>query len=127
MSIWGRLAEAVGIETEANWDKFAKQRNMQRYGSTDRRNQLGPMAYFNTKGTGTAQGGLRPPIRPDPRIARGAAPQIPSGTDRPGQGNPLMSPTKMKPSPLGTAANSPQGQGQDWLSVLSGDEEEGTE
>lgn len=125
MSIWGKLAEAIGIETEANWDKAAKQRNMQRYGSTDRRNQLGPMAYFNTKGTGSAQGGMRPAMRPDPSIARNGGPMIPQGTDRPGQGNPLMSPTgAMRPSPLGTAPNSPQGRGQDWLSALSGDDDE---
>lgn len=130
MSIWGKLAEAVGIETEANWDKVAKKQNMQRWGSTDRRTQLGPQAYFNTKGTGMAQSGMRPPIRPDPAVQRNGGPMIPQGTDRPGQGNPLMSPTKAaKPSPLGTAPNSPQGRGQDWLSQLTGgdDEDEGSD
>lgn len=125
MSTWDRLAEAVGIETEANWDKVAKQRNMQRYGSADRRDKLGPMAYFNTRGTGLAQGGMRPPIAPDPSIRRNGGPMIPQGTDRPGQGNPLMSPTRATgPSPLGTAPNSPGGRGRDWLDALAGDGEE---
>lgn len=109
MSVWIRLAEAVGLETEANWDKAAKQRNMQRYGSQDRRDNLGPMAYFNTKGTGMAQG-ARKPIRPmgGPVGPGKTGMQIPSGTDRPGQVNPLAAPPARGPSPLGTAANSPQ-------------------
>lgn len=115
MSIWGKLAEAMGIETEANWDKAGKQQNMQRWGSTDRRQQPGPTAYFNKQGTGMAQG-MRPPIRPDPMVQRNGGPMIPTGTDRPGQPNPLTA----KPSPLGTAPNSPQGRGQDWLSQLAG-------
>lgn len=140
-NVWKRLAEALGIETEANWDKAAKQRNMQRYGTMDRRDKQGPQAYFNTRGTGSAQRqGMAANATPNMTPRPGGL-QIPSGTDRPGQGNPLVAPPGRK-SPLGTAPNSPQGQSpqlattqnaapndhgiqdDDWLDMLYGDDED---
>ena len=115
--IWERLAEAVGIKDAVNWSSVNKRQNMARYGSMDRRDRQGPMAYFNTKGTGAAQGGMRPPIRPDPGIQRQGM-QIPGGTDRPGQDNPLM-----RPSPLSTSANAPR-RSDPMASALAGDEED---
>ena len=117
------LAEALGIETEANWDAVAKKRNMQRYGSQGRRAR--PAAAFNIHGTGTAQRqGTAAGVRPDMTPRMGGL-QIPAGKDVPGQGNPLMAPPK-KSGPLGAAANSPpddHGVGdQDWLSMLMGDD-----
>jgi hypothetical protein len=113
MSAWKRLAEALGIETEANWDKLAKQRSMQRYGTQDRRTQTTPMQYFNLRGTGQAQrqttmAAMQPRMTPKP-----GGMQIPAGTDRPGQINPLAAPPR-KPAgppaiaPLSTPPNSPQ-------------------
>lgn len=119
MSIWRRLAEAVGVASEANWDRAAKQRNMQRYGTQDRRDQQGPMAYFNTQGTGSAQRQATAARTPPRMVGKPGGLQIPTGTDRPGQGNPLMSPNRGA-SPLGTAPNAP-GQGPDWLQDLKGD------
>lgn len=144
MSAWRRLAEALGIRVEANWDAAAKRRNMQRYGTQDRRAQLGPTPYFKPNGMGSAQ---RPSMMaqqaPDMTPRKGGL-QIPAGTDRPGQGNPLMAPPRRNQqaspppaSPLSTAPNSPQGiqqrQGtqddhqmgdQDWLDMLYGDDED---
>ena len=112
MSAWKKLAEALGIETEANWDKLAKQRNMQRYGAQDRRTQMSPTMYFNTKGTGLAQrqdtaANMAPDMTPRP-----GGLNIPAGSDRPGQGNPLYAPPRPK-SPLSTPPNSPQAMGDD--------------
>lgn len=118
MSIWRTLAEAVGLSNEANWDRVAKQRNMQRYGTQDRRDKQGPMAYFNTQGTGSAQRQATAARTPPRMVGKPGGLQIPNGTDRPGQGNPLMAPSR--PSPLGTAPNAP-GQGPDWLNALTGD------
>lgn len=125
-NIWHLIAEAFGFETEGpmNFSKLGQKRNMDRYGTMDRRDKQGPMPYFNTKGTGSAQGGQRQPLtRP-----RGGVPQIPAGSDVPGgQGpNPLMRPTpataaqKMQQ----TQQQQTQQQGQEnWLDMLAGDDE----
>ncbi len=122
MSAWKRLAEALGIETEANWDKLTRQRNMQRYGAQDRRTQTTPMQYFNTRGTGQAQrqatmAAMVPSMTPKP-----GGLQIPAGTDRPGQINPLAAPPKKAQppaiAPLSTPPNSPQR-----MSATTGDDD----
>lgn len=116
MSAWKKLAEALGIETEANWDKLTRQRNMQRYGTQDRRDKQSPLYYFNTTGTGAAQRGQNPMQQQAPDMTpRPGGLNIPMGTDRPGQGNPLYSPPRPK-SPLSTPPNSPQ--------ALSSDDDE---
>ncbi len=135
-----RLAEALGIKTEAGWDSVAKKRNMQRYGTQSRRDQQGPTPYFNNKGTGSAQrAGTAASATPNMTPRPGGL-NIPGGTDRPGQGNPLMAPPRK--GPLGGSANTPapvtstpttghgrpddqQQQGDaDWLSMLLGDDED---
>ncbi len=134
------LAEALGMRTEANWDAAAKRRNMQRYGATDRRIQQGPTPYFKPNGMGSAQRqGTVGQMAPDMTPRKGGL-QIPSGTDRPGQGNPLMAPPTKRPG-LVQAPNSPQtsqptiGQhssqpddhmmgDEDWLDMLGGDDED---
>lgn len=102
-SAWDRLAEALGIQTEINWDAVNKRRQMQQYGTMDRRDKQGPMPYF--KPAGMQQRAQQP------RMAAGtgqqAMSQIPFGSDRPGQSNPLFTPPRPK-SPLTTAPNSPQ-------------------
>lgn len=115
MSSWKRLAEAIGLK-EINWNSVNKQKSIQRYGTQDRRTNLGPTPYFNARGTGSAQrqqtaANATPDMTPRP-----GGLQIPNGTDRPGQLNPLYGlPQKQqttmaqKPkSPLITAPNSPQ-------------------
>jgi len=100
---WDRLAEALGIKTEVNWDAVNKRRQMQQYGTMDRRNQQGPTPYFKTPGQQQRmQQARRGPVNPN------AMAQIPAGMDRPGQGNPLFAPPRPK-SPLTTPPNSPQG------------------
>jgi hypothetical protein len=129
-----RLAEALGIETEANWDAVAKRRNIARYGTMDRRNKQGPMPYFNASGTGAAQDGQRPAMRGQGK----PPPPIPNGTDRPGQTNPLFGPpSKGSMLPQATGGSVPGGMNVgsaqdagapddeteadgDWLDSLSG-------
>lgn len=132
MSAWRKLAEALGIETEAgmNYQKLGRQRNIQRYGTQDRRDPQSPLHYFNTRGTGAAQRGQAQQQQAPDMTPRAGGLQIPGGTDRPGQGNPLFAPPPRKAaSPLSTAPNSPQGleQGpeepdQDWLDSLAGND-----
>lgn len=107
---WLRLAEAVGLVDAVNWRSVNQRSNMARNGSVSRQafDRMGGQAYFNTKGTGMAQG-ARPPMTPDPTVQRYGM-QIPGGADRPGQGNPLMTPSR-GPSPLSTSPNSPQRMG----------------
>ena len=104
-SAWDRLAEALGMKTEVNWNAVQKRRQMQQYGSMDRRDRQGPMPYFKTPSMQQR--------RIAPRAATGtgqqAMAQIPFGSDRPGQMNPLFTPPRPRPkSPLSTAPNSPQ-------------------
>jgi hypothetical protein len=106
---WERLAEAVGLSDAMNWRAVNQRQSMARNGSVSRQafDQAGPTPYFNARGTGAAQG-VRPPIRPDPRVQQRGV-EIPFGNDRPtGRPNPLMTPTR-GPSPLSRSANSPQG------------------
>lgn len=134
---WKRLAEAFGIN-EANWDKVAKQRNMQRYGTQDRRDKGQPVTMGSKMPLSTSQLA---------RQAQAAArrPPIPSGTDRPGQGNPMFDPPKrglsaapnspaaqmpMAPPPGGGGGASPMAptddhhmSDPDWLDMLQGDDE----
>lgn len=114
-SAWDRLAEALGIQTEINWDAVNKRRQMQQYGTMDRRDKQGPMPYF--KPAGMQQRTQAPPPAPPNRGQQPAAmSQVPFGNDRPGQTNPLFSPPKPR-SPLSTAPNSPQ-------ALSGGDEDE---
>ncbi len=90
MSAWTKLAEALGIETEANWDKLNRQKNMQRWGTQDRRQQdrMGPTPYFNDAGTGSAQRQATMQSQPPRMTPRPGGLQIPAGTDRPGAPRP---------------------------------------
>lgn len=106
-SVWERLAEALGIEDEAtNWDRVNKARNMQRYGAQDRRVQMGPQSYFNTRGTGLAQRQAAAANAEPQMTPRQGGLQIPQGMDRPGQPNPLFDPPQKK-TPLSKAPNAP--------------------
>jgi hypothetical protein len=123
---WQKLAEAVGLDDAINWRTVNKRQNMARHGSISRQafDQAGPTPYFNSKGTGAAQG-MRPPMRPDPRVQQRGL-EIPFGSDRPtGQPNPLMAPTR-GPSPLSRSANSPQGTGAPPMGDDGDEEDEGT-
>jgi len=107
---WERLAEAVGIETEAgfNYRKAGQRANMQRYGSVSRQafDRSGPMPYFKPGGGGLAQGNRAPT---GAAVPTGRPMQIPGGTDRPtGQPNPLTVPTRA-PTPLSRSGNAPRG------------------
>lgn len=113
-SAWERLAEALGIKTEINWDAVGKRRQMQQHGSMDRRDRQGPMPYFKPRGM-QQQRQNRQARGSGPIAARPGQPppQIPFGTDRPGQANPLFTPPQNQPpqrprSPLSTSPNSPQ-------------------
>ena len=105
-SAWDRLAEALGIQTEVNWDAVNKRRQMQQYGTMDRRNR-GPSTMLKTPQqlARIAAQGSRGPVNPN------AMAQIPAGSDVPGQGNPLFAPpARPRPmSPLSTPPNSPLG------------------
>lgn len=101
-SAWDRLAEALGIKTEINWDAVNKRRQMQQHGTMDRRNRQGPMPYFKP-----ASLQQRRPPQATPGSGQQAMSQIPFGSDRPGQANPLFAPPRPR-SPLSTAPNSPQ-------------------
>lgn len=108
-SAWDRLAEALGIKTEINWDAVNKRKQMQQYGTMDRRDKQGPMPYFKPAGMQRrAQAQQQAPLNRGQQTA--AMSQVPFGTDRPGQLNPLFAPpSPPKPrSPLSTAPNSPQ-------------------
>lgn len=102
-SAWDRLAEALGIKTEVNWDAANKRRQMQQYGTMDRRNR-GPSTLLKTpqQVQRMQQRGPRGPVNPN------AMAQIPVGSDTPGQGNPLFAPPPRSRSPLATPPNSPQ-------------------
>lgn len=106
------MAETLGMETEANWGKVAQQKNMQRWGTQDRRTQQSPTQYFNTKGTGSAQRQQTAAQATPNMVPRPGGLQIPGGQDKPGQLNPLYAaPTPTKPasrSPLSTSPNAPQ-------------------
>lgn len=118
MSAWKRLAEALGIETEANWDKLARQRNIRRYGTQDRRMQQGPTPYFNGRGTGSAQRQQTAAQATPDMTPRQGGIKIPAGQDRPGQLNPLYaapSPPPKPRSPLSTSPNAPQDDGSEEL------------
>jgi hypothetical protein len=121
---WKTLAEALGIETEAgpNWQKVNQKKNMQRYGTQDRRTQQDPLKYFNSAGTGAAQrqttaAGMAPKMTPRP-----GGLQIPAGSDRPGQGNPLMDPPGRRQQAAAPAMQRPpedhEMDDQDWLDML---------
>lgn len=101
-SAWDRLAEALGIKTEVNWDAVNKRRQMQQYGTMDRRDKQGPMPYFKP----SSMQQRRPQATPG--SGQQAMGQIPFGSDRPGQMNPLFAPPGRPKSPLSTAPNSPQ-------------------
>jgi hypothetical protein len=119
-SAWELLAEALGIKSEVNWDAANKRRQMQQYGSMDRRNQQGPMPYFKPQGTQAGQ----PPQPLGMRSNPNAMAQIPAGSDVPGQQqNPLFAPPPRPKSPLSTSPNSPRAMdgGED------GEEDEGLE
>lgn len=102
------LAEALGIKTEMNWDAVNKRRQMQQYGTVDRRNRgASTMLKTPQQIQRIAQQGSRGPVNPN------AMAQIPAGSDNPnqmGQPNPLFAPPRPK-SPLSTAPNSPQSLG----------------
>jgi hypothetical protein len=103
-SAWDRLAEALGI-TEIDWSAVQKRRQMQQYGTMDRRNKQGPMPYF--KPGGMQQRAQQARMVP-PGSGQQAMQQIPFGSDRPGQVNPLFAQPPRPKSPLSTAPNSPQ-------------------
>lgn len=101
-SAWDRLAEALGIRTEANWDAVNKRRQMQQYGTMDRRTNQGPTPYFKTPGQQQRmQQQRRGPVNPN------AMAQIPVGTDVPGQENPLFAPPSRTRPSLSRSPNSP--------------------
>jgi hypothetical protein len=100
-SAWDRLAEALGIKTEVNWDAVNKRRQMQQYGTMDRRDKQGPMPYFKPSSMQQRQ------PQATPGSGQQAMGQIPFGSDRPGQMNPLFAPPGRPKSPLSTAPNSP--------------------
>lgn len=119
--VWETLAEAVGLDNEGstNWSKISQRRNMARYGTQDRNRPVDPMGYFNPKGTGSAQrqataAAMAPDMTPRP-----GGLQIPSGTDRPGQGNPLLRPTPAQPR---TAMAKTPSDDEELLALLAGDE-----
>lgn len=122
---WEKLAEAVGLSDAMNWRSVNQRQNMARNGSVSRQafDRSGPTPYFNAQGTGMAQG-MRPPMRPDPRVQQRGV-DIPFGNDRPtGRPNPLMTPTR-GPSPLSRSANSPQGTGAPPMAGGDDEEDEG--
>lgn len=93
---WRALAEAFGIETEAglNFQKMNRRRQMQQYGTVDRRDKGDPLAMHRQRlqrQQAAAQGANMTP-RP------GGLSDIPAGADRPGQGNPLMAPPRREPA-----------------------------
>lgn len=106
-SAWDRLAEVFGIKTEVNWDAANKRRQMQKYGTMDRR-MRGPSTILKTPQQiqRMQQRGPRGPVNPN------AMAQIPAGSDAPGQENPLFAPPRSGPprtqSLLSTPPNSPQ-------------------
>lgn len=108
-SAWDRLAEALGIKTEVNWDAVNKRRQMQRGGTMDRRDRQGPMPYFRPAAMQQrrAQAAAQQ-VSPNRGQQTAAMSQVPFGTDRPGQGNPLFASPSRPKSPLSTAPNSPQ-------------------
>lgn len=117
--IWKMISEAVGIEVEGpmNFQKLGRKRNMDRYGTMDRRTNQGPMPYFKP-------GGKRPGMQQQMQQKRGIVPQIPDGSDVPGgQGiNPLT-----KPSPMSTQNKRIPQPGmnistQDWSDMMDSDE-----
>ncbi len=118
-SAWDRLAEALGIKTEINWTSVAKRRQMQQGGTMDRRDRQGPMPYFRPQAMQQRQQQARASAMAGQ--GQSAMAQIPFGTDRPGQRNPLFAPPRSR-SPLATPPNSPQ-------ALQGGDEgeEEGAE
>lgn len=127
---WRQLAEMVGLDQEAtNWQKVNQRRNMQRYGTMDR-NAPGPSPLDAIRKA--AQAGKAVNMTPRP-----GGLQIPSGTDRPGQGNPLMAPPTAKvggrapmqgqPAPHQQAHSSTSDHDmndEDWLQMLYADDEE---
>lgn len=132
---WRRLAEMVGIETEAgaNWSKINRQRNMQRYGTTDRRDKGMTGIEFRNSVQRKNAADLGQPQAPRSMTPKPGGLQIPSGTDRPGQGNPLVAPPRamVGQRPPHQAAHqhgtSPDDHGMEddeWLNLLMGDEDD---
>lgn len=129
--VWRQLAEMVGLDREAtNWQKVNQKRNMQRYGTMDR-NDRGPSPLDAIRKAANA--GKATSMTPRP-----GGLQIPSGTDRPGQGNPLMAPPTAKvggrapmqaqqPSPMSTTGGPPNDHemdDEDWLQMLYADDDD---
>jgi hypothetical protein len=104
---WRLIAEAMGIETEAplNFQKLNRRRQMQQYGTTDRRDKGDPMMLHRMRKQQAAAQAAGPA---DMTGRPGGLSDIPSGTDRPGQGNPLVAPPRREPMqarrPSGLAA-----------------------
>ncbi len=99
---WRQLAEAIGVdEAGAYWQKANQKKNMQRWGTSDRRNHGDPLMLAKQRNKAQA---MSAPPNMTPRLGGIGAP---AGTDRPGQGNPLMTPSAAKPG-LGRNMNAPR-------------------
>jgi hypothetical protein len=111
-------------EARTNWAGVNKKRAMAQQGSMDRRDKGGLMQYFNLKGTGSAQRADTMSATPTRMNPRPGGMQIPGGTDRPGQGNPLMDPPKAigrgsRPNPVDQMDDVLKAQEDDELPELS--------
>lgn len=83
-STWKRLIEMIEA---TNWSRVNQKKNMQRWGTQDR-NAPGPTAIDALRKAAAAGRPQQPPSM----VPKKGGLQIPSGTDRPGQGNPLVAP-----------------------------------